>query len=471
MTLPTIIQGGMGAGVSGWTLASSVSKQGQLGVVAGTALDVILTRRLQLGDEDGSMRRGLNAFPLQDVARRILEQYFIPGGKQSDQAFRTPSLMGKELTEERSDLIVAANFVEVFLAREGHDKPVGINYLEKIQFPTLPSIFGAMLAGVGYVFMGAGIPIEIPRILDVLASGLPAELDLSVQDGDRPFRLYFDPRPYLKGWLSKLERPKFIAIVSSNTVAGVLLKRATSRIDGFVIEGPRAGGHNAKPRGQMRLDEAGEPIYSGRDTPDMQVMSAMQRPFWLAGSRATPQDLAEALDLGAAGIQVGTAFAFCEESGLDPGLRRRALLGILSGQTSVKTDPLASPTGFPFKVLELEGTLADDELSRSRRRVCDLGFLRQACQDQAGELIWRCSGEPAGAFERKGGTIAGTIGRKCVCNGLLANIGMAQRRKSGALELPLLTSGQDLRAVVHLVGERPGGYRAIDVLDYLLPVQ
>jgi len=39
--MPTIIQGGMGAGVSGWRLAKAVAQCGQLGVVSGTALEMI----------------------------------------------------------------------------------------------------------------------------------------------------------------------------------------------------------------------------------------------------------------------------------------------------------------------------------------------------------------------------------------------------------------------------------------------
>ena len=54
--LPTIIQGGMGAGVSSWRLAQAVSQLGQLGVVSGTALDLIFARRLQDGDPGGHMR-------------------------------------------------------------------------------------------------------------------------------------------------------------------------------------------------------------------------------------------------------------------------------------------------------------------------------------------------------------------------------------------------------------------------------
>ena len=65
---------------------------------------------------------------------------------------------------------MVSNFVEVFLAREGHKNPVGINFLEKVQMPHLASIYGAMLAGVGYVLMGAGIPLHIPGVLDAFAA-------------------------------------------------------------------------------------------------------------------------------------------------------------------------------------------------------------------------------------------------------------------------------------------------------------
>jgi NAD(P)H-dependent flavin oxidoreductase YrpB (nitropropane dioxygenase family) len=138
----------MGTGVSGWSLARAVSKAGQLGVVSGSALDAILARRLQLGDPGGNMRRALGHLPIPGAARRILNE--------------KPS-------RHQEELLVAANFVEVFLAKEGHDAPVGINYLEKVQLPTLPSIYGAMLAGVKYVLMGAGIPRAIPGVLDRLA--------------------------------------------------------------------------------------------------------------------------------------------------------------------------------------------------------------------------------------------------------------------------------------------------------------
>jgi nitronate monooxygenase len=166
---PLIIQGGMGAGISDWRLARAVSSQGQLGVVSGTALDAILARRLQTGDPGGHMRRALDRFPSPPIADRIWNTYFVPGGKAAAKPFSPVPLHDVIDPPELVELCIVANFVEVWLAREGHANPVGINYLEKIQIPHLASLYGAMLAGVDYVLMGAGIPFRVPGVLDRLA--------------------------------------------------------------------------------------------------------------------------------------------------------------------------------------------------------------------------------------------------------------------------------------------------------------
>ena len=48
--LPKIIQGGMGVRISSWKLAREVSKRGELGVISGTAMDVVFVRTLQDGE-------------------------------------------------------------------------------------------------------------------------------------------------------------------------------------------------------------------------------------------------------------------------------------------------------------------------------------------------------------------------------------------------------------------------------------
>ena len=469
MAHPAIIQGGMGVGVSGWRLARAVASAGQLGVVSGTALDIQLARRLQLGDPDGHLRRAIARFPDQEIAGRALRRYFVPGGIGPTTPFARLPRPAVELPRELVELTVLANFVEVDLARQGHDGSIGINYLEKIQLPTLAALYGALLAGVDYVLMGAGIPLEIPGALDALCRHQPVSLSLDVagQPRDQPVWSRFDPATVAAS-RAELSRPLFLPIIASGSLAQVLLRRSTGPVDGFVIEGPAAGGHNAPPRGPARFNAAGEPLYGPRDEVDLEKVRALGRPFWLAGGRGRPGMLAAAQAQGATGIQVGTAFAFCRESGLPRHLREAVVRRVLGGAARVHTDPLASPTGFPFKVVELAGTLSQPDLVARRRRICDLGYLRQLYRRDDGSVGYRCPGEPETAFVRKGGAEEATRGRKCLCNGLVANLGLGQRRAAGSTELPLLTAGDDLAGLRPLAEAQGGDYSADDVLDMQL---
>ncbi len=460
----------MGIAVSGWALARAVSTEGQLGVVSGTALDAVLARRLQLGDPDRSVRSALEAFPLPGVADRILDRYFVDGGKPSKSRFRNIQMGRLRPTRLQEELLVAANFVEVWLARRGHPHPVGINFLEKIQTPTLPSVYGAMLAGVAYILMGAGIPRTLPAILDDLVDGRPVQMAVDIKGAgpETDQFLRFDPIDFTQGNLPPVERPIFVAIVSSDVLATMLARRIERPVDGFVVEYPTAGGHNAPPRTKGVFNDRGEPVYGEKDRPDLGVLRDLGLPFWLAGSYGTPHGLATALAEGAAGIQVGTAFAYCEESGLRPDLKHEVLMASQRGEVDIITDPVASPTGFPFKVVDSAGALSSDTIHYRRDRVCDLGYLRTAYVDEDGNQQWRCPAEPVDSYVRKGGDVADTEGRKCLCNALMANVGLGQVRKGATTEPALLTSGDDVRTVARLLPPGADSYSAKHVIEYLM---
>jgi len=467
---PKIIQGGMGVGVSNWRLAQTVSKLGQLGVVSGTALDSLFVRRLADGDQGGYMRRGLDAFPFPDMAKRIWQEYFTPGGKPVDAPYPALPMHQRNSPRKVIELCMVSNFVEVFLAKEGHKNPVGINFLEKVQMPHLSSIYGAMLAGVGYVLMGAGIPLHIPGVLDAFAAHHMGEYKLQVTGAaaTQDTFMRFDPADYAEGPLPILHRPRFLAIVSSNTLATTMLRRASGRVDGLVIESPTAGGHNAPPRGKLQLSETGEPIYGERDAVNIGELRALGVPFWLAGGYGNPEKMREALDKGAAGIQVGTAFAFSEESGMRADLKKTLIAQAVAGTGQVFTDPVASPTGFPFKVAQLEGTSSAFNIYQERKRVCDLGYLREAYAPEDGKIAYRCSAEPVENYVMKGGKAEDTVGRKCLCNALMANVGHAQVRKDHAVEPPLITVGDDLNTVKQYLAPGQESYSAVHVVETLL---
>ncbi|TAK16110.1 MAG: nitronate monooxygenase [Acidobacteria bacterium] len=470
MQWPRVIQGGMGVGISNWRLARAVAQEGQLGVVSGTALDQLMTRRLQDGDPGGHMRRGLDRFPVRAIAEDIWKRYFIPGGKPARQAYVELPQHTLDSPRHLTELCVAANFVEVFLARDGHNGLVGINYLEKIQIPHLASLYGAMLAGVSVVLMGAGIPLKIPGALDLLAQHSPATYPLYVT-GALPTDTYhvsFDPASIVPGPLAPLERPKFFAIISSDVLALTLQRKANGRVDGFIVEGPTAGGHNAPPRGKLQLSDKGEPVYGDRDRVDLDKLRALGLPFWLAGGYGSPEKLDEAMSLGAAGIQVGTAFALCAESGLRDDYRQQLIARVAAGTTEVFTDPLASPTGFPFKIAHVDGSLSDPEIVAARPRICDLGYLREPYRQADGSVGWRCPAEPANVYVAKGGALEDTVGRKCICNALVATAGHPQIRAGKYEERGVMTSGDDLPSARQFMPPGGGPYRAADVIAHLL---
>ena len=465
-----IIQGGMGIAVSGWPLARAVSQLGQLGVVSGTALNLVLARRLQLGDPDGKIRHALEHFPIPRMAERVLAEYFVPGGKPSTAPFKLTGMPVLEPSPEWVELTVMANFVEVFLAKEGHSGLVGINFLEKLQLPVLPSLFGAMLGGVDYVLMGAGIPRAIPGVMDRLANGEPVEMKIDVEGAERneAFLSTFDPRAFCGGTAPRLKRSKFLAIIASATLAMTLAKKSSGRVDGFVVEGETAGGHNAPPRGPLQLSEIGEPIYGPRDVPDLKKIQALGLPFWLGGSYGLPGKLADALRLGAAGIQVGTAFAYCNESGIYPEFKKRVIKAVLQNAPRVFTDPAASPTGFPFKVLQMEDSISYPKWYAERERICDLGYLRHLYRKPDGSVGYRCPAEAVEDYLRKGGIIEETQGRKCICNGLAATIGLGQVLSENKSELPLLTTGNEIADIVRFLKPGSDSYSAADVVQSLL---
>jgi nitronate monooxygenase len=349
--------------------------------------------------------------------------------------------------------------------------------LSKIAWAQLPTLYGAMLAGVDVALIGAGFPKGTPEILTAFTSGNVGRVSMPiVSEVKKDYQIILDPQRY---GAAKVERPVFLAIVS--TQLGV---RAVTCADGYILEGPIAGGHNPPARSDV-LTAIGEPTYGLKDDIDFKALNnqLMQnntqkegmdfklreaqirrnnrvQPYWLAGNYSTR--LAEALSLGAQGVQVGTPFSMCQESGIMPNLKQVEIGAVLAGAVAF-TDPRASPTGFPFKILNVPGTMAIKEVYEARTRICDMKYLVTHVKLPDGKIISRCPSEPQADYLRKGGTIEDTVGRKCLCNGLTTNIGFGSPG-----ELPLVTSGGNFDAVKALVATHGNKYHARDVIDYIM---
>lgn len=469
---PRIIQGGMGVGVSSWRLARAVAALGEFGVVSGTGIDTVVVRELQQGDPH-NRRRVLQAYPDQEIVRYLVQRFYIDGGIADGVPYKLLPLHGFRPTVRSQRILSAATFSEVRLAKEGHSGLVGINLMAKLKRFTLAGMYGAMLAGADAIFMGAGIPAEEPIALRQLAAGEPARLRLEVDTSAAPdhlrsadhhyeldpAKLLHDPQP--------LRVPDFYPVIASDLLARILVKKLPNdAIAGWIIEGPTAGGHNAPPRGKQ-YDDSENPVYDGRDEVDLKQIAGLGYPFYLAGGYASPRKLNAAVAAGAAGIQVGTLFSLADESGYPEADKRRVIEAVHRGEVSVRTDGRVSPTGFPFKVVDIAG--ADAGPAQQRQRVCDLGYLQTAVIDARGRIQGRCPAEDVAAYVKKGGKVEDTVRRACLCNALMSNVGLGQRRPRGA-EPQIFTAGDDLVELSLGSIESPH-YSAADVIHYLRGTQ
>ncbi|MEK7202171.1 MAG: nitronate monooxygenase [Patescibacteria group bacterium] len=479
-----ILQGGMGVGVSFWKLARAVSLRGQAGTVSGTGAALVIPRLLQEGDEDGSIRRALEHFPIPKLGQMVWDRYYHEGGIDQNKQYKSIPMPDHDPKELMRALLIFSSFAAVYLAKEGHDGLIGINLLEKLQAPHLLEVLGAMLANVDFFAVGAGLAHQFPKMIDDFYRSEIASYKIDVKSGDGfdagTYEMTFDPKTVISRQDFQrlgIEKPPCLFIVSTPLAARAILRKLKGvSPDGFVVEGDRAGGHNARPRGDFPLNDRGEPIYDleNGDNPDYGYFRNLGLPFWIAGESCSPEALQRAFELGACGVQIGTAFSLSRESGILLEIKQRSVRDGLDGNYDVHTSLRASPTGYPFKVVMRKGTLWELKVYDERIRICDIGYLREAYwkKDKHGNktLGWRCSSEPKEDFENKGGVLEDTDGRMCVCNGLMATIGLGQLRKDGRREPTLITSGDDISFLQHLQDQLgPDGlYGAGDVIDYVL---
>ncbi|MBN2039063.1 MAG: hypothetical protein JW864_03415 [Spirochaetes bacterium] len=503
-----LIQGGMGVYISNWRLASGAVKampEKIAGTVSGTALDIIYPRILQDGDPDGHIKKAFLAFDSitgSPIGEKIYKQYFIPGGKNPDSRYKqsvmpyvttksgsseftsNPAKEGSvELTikKELIELYIITAFSEVWLAKQGHEGKIFINFLKKIELPLIYSIYGAILAGADGVVIGAGNPDGMPEICSRLSKHQPVTYEPSVmykQPGEK-FHVSFDPAEYFGSAIKSvhIKKPAFLAIVTMEELANAL---ANSNMppDGFIIENYKAGGHNANPSGIIKYDELKQPIYGENDIADLESIKNTGLPFWLGGSYNSSEKLSEALNAGANGIQTGTVFAMSDESGMIKPHKDAVFAALRDGRndSDIIRTTMYSPTGFSFKVVQLDDSVSCSRIYGKRRRSCDMGVLHQLGLSKADEngtrkIFSRCPASPLAVFEKHRGLARNAEEKRCLCNGLVSGAGFPQvvRDIDGEpmKEPSIVTLGENLDGVRRLSGNGLKTYNCHDIAEFI----
>ncbi|MFZ1258494.1 MAG: hypothetical protein WAQ25_03430 [Candidatus Saccharimonas sp.] len=438
---PIIVLGGMGVDISSKRLAAEVAAHGEFGTLSETSGAVRIARHLQDGDPNGDIHESLRQFPNQAMVDHVLEKFY----RQAPPDGTAPKTKGKKyrpvpkyLLENHHEsgftvplvemLTVLDAFEQVVTARRlsGGKGYLGINGLGKIPLPTAAALYGAMVAGVDYTARGAGARTDIPQVVEQLYAGetvhYPIAVDYSRGTAYEHATVTFDPQPY---GATPQSKPEFWAIAGTTEGARAYLDTGAQAI---VFERGTAGGHNM-PHG---IKESSYEEFLGLDAPVI-----------LAGGAA--QQYAMVTEMGGAGIQVGSLFAVANESGMVAAERGKVKINAQMDRLVVRSDEGVSPTGYPFQVAEIGGTLSDPQVKESRPRICDISALRTPYVSD-GELHWRCPADVAEnmADAFKGPFAAKRIGEAaCLCNALWAAAGAGQQDYGrGSKEPSIVTLGQ-----------------------------
>ena len=179
--------------------------------------------------------------------------------------------------------------------------------------------------GADVIFSGAGLPLDLPKYL----------------------------REEFPGELADRARTKLVPIVSSGRAAAVLCKKWLSHYnylpDGFVVEGPKAGGHLG-----FKPDEIDNPDFQlEKILPEVveavkpfEAQNNRRIPVIAAGGVYTGADIAKYLEMGASGVQMGTRFVATHECDADQAFKEAFVNARREDVTVIK-----SPVGMPGRAI------------------------------------------------------------------------------------------------------------------------
>src|SRR5436305_3871117 len=143
-------------------------------------------------------------------------------------------------------------------------------------------------------------------------------------------------------------------VMSSATIVKEAIWLEEHGVDAIIAQGAEAGGH----RGMFLTENIAEQPGTFALVP--QVVDAVRVPVIAAGGIADGRGIAAAFALGAAGVQIGTAYLHCPESRIIPP-HRAALAGARDESTVMTNVMTGRPArGVPNRVMREVGPISPD---------------------------------------------------------------------------------------------------------------
>lgn len=212
---------------------------------------------------------------------------------------------------------------EIVKARARTNGIIGVNIM--VALTTFAQMVRTSIENkIDVIFSGAGLPLDMPRHLRELCEEKKEEF-----------------------------KTKLVPIISSARAATIVAKKWLSRFDylpdAFVLEGPKAGGHLG-----FKPEEIHDPAFA-LDKLLPQVVDAVKPfedkygkavPVIAAGGVYSGADIHKYIELGAAGVQMGTRFVATHECDADIKFKEAYIKAKEEDVTIIN-----SPVGMPGRAL------------------------------------------------------------------------------------------------------------------------
>ena len=194
--------------------------------------------------------------------------------------------------------------------------------------------------------IGVNIMVAMTHYADLVKASVEEGIDIIISGAGLPMDL--------PGYLVNGAKTKLVPIVSSARAAKLICQKWLSKYnylpDAIVVEGPKAGGHLG-----FKNEQIDDPDYAVdklvKEVIDAIKPFAAERnttiPVIAAGGVFTGGDIREMLNLGAAGVQMGTRFVGTYECDAAPGFKEAYLNARKENLVIIK-----SPVGLPGRAIK-----------------------------------------------------------------------------------------------------------------------
>lgn len=194
--------------------------------------------------------------------------------------------------------------------------------------------------------IGVNIMVALTNYADMVKTSIAEKVDVIFSGAGLPFDL--------PSYLTSESKTKLVPIVSSSRAAKIICDKWKNNYgylpDAIVVEGPKAGGHlgfkvNQLEDEQYSLERLIPEVISIADS----YKDEKNIPVIAAGGISSGKDILRFLEMGAAGVQLGTLFVPTEECDASETYKN---VFVNAKQEDIKI--IQSPVGMPGRALDGE---------------------------------------------------------------------------------------------------------------------